>query len=210
MQSNRTELDALKDAISKKTALLEHCRKEIATVESERGVAEHNQLVYAEATGWLRDLYEQVQERYHGQIMEIVTYCLKEVFGQDAYDFKIAFLQKRNQVEASLIFERDGEPFDPLLAAGGGVLSVACFALRLAVLYLTKQSVRPIMILDEPFVQLSVEYRERMAALLVELSDRFGFQFIIVTHEEVFQQGIVYIFDNQHNVKEFKDGEQTM
>ena len=109
-----------------------------------------------------------------------------------------------------MVFERNGEQFDPLLAAGGGVLAVACFALRLSVLYLTKQSVRPIMILDEPFVQLSVEYRERMAALLEELSDRFGFQFIMVTHSTEFEMGKVYRFDSNHNVKEFSNGEMSM
>lgn len=203
MRVSRAELTNIMTDVAKKTALLEHCRNEVTAVQQEQSDAERNEKLYAEATGWLRDLYEQVQERYHGQIMEIVTYCLREVFGQDAYEFKIAFVQKRNQVEASLMFERDGELFDPLRAAGGGVLAVACFALRLAVIYLTKQSIRPIMVLDEPFGQLSVEYRERMAALLHELAERFGFQFLIVTHSEEFEMGKIYRFDNMHHVKEY-------
>lgn len=210
MRDAGAELDTLKTKIAKKTALLEHCREEIRTVTAEKQEAERKQQIYTEATGWLRDLYEQVQERYHGQIMQIVSYCLKEVFGPDAYEFKIAFVQKRGQVEASLIFERDGEPFDPLQAAGGGVLAVACFALRLSVLYLTKQSVRPIIVMDEPFGQLSVEYRERMAALLEELSDQFGFQFLIVTHAGEFEMGKVYRFDSSHNYKEYENGNETM
>ena len=210
MRDYGTELDTLKAKISKKTALLEHCREEIKSVTTDKMEAERKQQIYTEATGWLRDLYEQVQERYHGQIMQIVSYCLKEVFGPDAYEFKIAFLQKRGQVEASLIFERDGEPFDPLQAAGGGVLAVACFALRLAVLYLTKQSVRPIIVMDEPFGQLSVEYRERMAALLEELSDQFGFQFILITHSEEFVLGNIYVFSHDHQVKEYQNGNEAM
>lgn len=207
MRSAGSELDSLKDKISRKTALLEHCRNEMDHVRADQRKAEENQRIYTEATGWLRDLYEQVQERYHGQIMQIVSYCLKEVFGPDAYEFKIAFVQKRGQVEASLIFERDGEQFDPLNASGGGVLAVACFALRLSVLYLTKQSVRPIIVMDEPFGQLSVEYRERMAALLEELSDQFGFQFLIVTHAGEFEMGKVYRFDSSHKYKEYSDDE---
>ena len=210
MRDFGTELETLRDRISKKTALLEHCRAEMGSVFADKQRAEENQRIYTEATGWLRDLYEQVQERYHGQIMEIVSYCLKEVFGPEAYEFKIAFVQKRGQVEASLIFERDGEQFDPLNASGGGVLAVACFALRLSVLYLTKQSVRPIIVMDEPFGQLSVEYRERMSALLQELSDQFGFQFLIVTHAGEFEMGKVYRFGQDHKIKEFDDGETTM
>lgn len=210
MRDARLELNALREGIAKKVGLLEHCRKERTAVVAQRSESEQNASLYAEATGWLRDLYEQVQERYHGQIMEIVSYCLKEVFGPDAYEFKIAFVQKRGQVEASLIFERDGEQFDPLNASGGGVLAVACFALRLSVLYLTKQSVRPIIVMDEPFGQLSVEYRERMAALLEELSNQFGFQFLIVTHAGEFEMGRVYRFDNSHNYKELQNGSETM
>lgn len=207
MLAARTELDSFRDRISRKTALLDHCRKEMDHVRADQREAEEKQRVYTEATGWLRDLYEQVQERYHGQIMQIVTYCLREVFGPEAYEFKIAFVQKRGQVEASLIFERDGEQFDPLNASGGGVLAVACFALRLAVLYLTKQSVRPIIVMDEPFAQLSVEYRERMAALLEELADQFGFQFILVTHEGAFQIGHVVAINNNHQTREYDDAE---
>jgi len=192
--------------VSKKLALLEHTETEKKQVIEKKNDAENQESIYLEASSWLRDLYGLIQERYHGQIMQIVTYCLREVFGSDAYDFKINFSQKRGQVEASLVFERDGEQFDPVHAAGGGVLAVACFALRLAVLYLTKQSVRPVMIMDEPFVQLSVEYRERMSALLEELSFQFGFQFILVTHEAEFCMGKIYKFDEKHCVKEVPGG----
>lgn len=208
MRDFGSELDALRDGIAKKTALLEHCRNEMGSVLTAKQKAEENQRIYTEATGWLRDLYEQVQERYHGQIMQIVSYCLKEVFGPDAYEFKIAFVQKRGQVEASLIFERDGEQFDPLNASGGGVLAVACFALRLSVLYLTKQSVRPFIVMDEPFAQLSVEYRERLAVLLEELADQFGFQFLLVTHEDAFQIGKLVTVCRNHQIKECDYGNE--
>ena len=151
-----------------------------------------NREVLAEATTILRNLYEQTQERFHGQVQQIVSYCLKEVFGDDAYEFKINFTQKRNQVEASLVFVRGGEEFDPLQAAGGGVLAVACFALRMAVLYLMRKSVRPIMILDEPFSQVSREYREAMAALLKRTAEEFNMQYIIITHSPEFEVGRVY------------------
>lgn len=174
--------------------LLRRSKGELHGVETDILAAEANQRAYAEATQILRDLYEQTQERFHGQIMKIVSYCLKEVFGDEAYEFKIEFTQKRNQVEANFAFVRDGESFDPLLAAGGGVLAVACFALRLAVIYLTKNSTRRIMVLDEPFGQLSVEYRDQMAELLNKLAEEFDFQFILITHAKEFEIGKVHHF----------------
>ena len=194
------DLASVSTLVSDKLALLKHCREGMEQVTNERLEAERNEKLYAEATQFLRDLYEQAQERYHGQITQIVSYCLREVFGDDAYSFKIIFEQKRNQVEASLVFERDGELFDPIRAAGGGVLSVACFALRLAVLYLSRRAVRPLVVLDEPFGQLSVEYRDRMAVLLRELSKQFGFQFIVVTHANEFELGRIYHIDGVHKI----------
>ena len=194
-------LTGYRNKIIGKLALLDNYEAEYKTVEAKMDKAKENQRVYIQATQLLRDLYEQSQERFHKQIQEIVTYCLKEVFGEEAYEFQIKFSQKRNQVEASLLFVREGEEFNPLQAAGGGILSVACFALRLAVIYLTKRNVRSIMILDEPFSQLSVEYRDRMAVLMNKLADQFDFQFILITHADEFEIGHIYRFDSDHNVK---------
>ena len=192
--SNAEGLIHWRKTADKNLALLERCETELGEVTNSLQEMREKCRIYSEATQLLRDLYEQTQERFHGQITQIVSYCLREVFGEDAYEFKIEFSQKRNQVEAELLFVRDGEVFDPLQAAGGGVLAVASFALRLAVLYLTRRTVRSLMVLDEPFVQLSAEYRETMSALLLKLAIEFDFQFILVTHTKEFEIGTVHEF----------------
>lgn len=194
---NAEKLSQWRKFIDKKLAFLERCESDLQEVGRSLAEMQDKQRVYAEATQLLRDLYEQTQERFHGQIMQIVSYCLREVFGDDAYEFRIEFTQKRNQVEAALVFVRDGEVFDPLLASGGGALAVACFALRLAVIYLTRQMTRSIMILDEPFVQLSAEYRGAMAELLLKLAEEFDFQFILITHTKEFEMGTIHEFGKQ-------------
>ena len=202
MDSNiEAELNACRKLVIGKLALLNNYESELSDELTSIKDAVRRQSIYQKATQLLRDLYEQSQERFHVQIQEIVTYCLREVFGDEAYGFRINFTQKRNQVEASLVFTREGDEFNPLQAAGGGILSVACFALRLAVIYLTRRNIRSLMILDEPFRQLSVEYRDRMAALLNKLADQFQFQFIIITHADEFEIGHIYRFDSDHNVK---------
>lgn len=190
-------LKAFRDKINANLVLLKAAESEIAEVNEKIDKEKRHKEALAEATTILRDLYEQTQERFHGQIQQIVTYCLKEVFGEEAYEFRINFTQKRNQVEATLVFVRDGEEFDPLQAAGGGVLAVACFALRMAVLYLMRRDVRRIMILDEPFSQVSKEYREAMASLLERTAEEFGMQYIIITHSPEFEVGKVYRIGNE-------------
>ena len=190
--TNAQLLSSFRSKIDANLILLRAAESELIKVNEAIDKEKQYKKSLSEATKILRDLYEQTQERFHGQVQQIVSYCLKEVFGEEAYEFRINFTQKRNQVEASLVFVRDGEEFDPLQAAGGGVLAVACFALRMAVLYLMRRDVRPIMILDEPFSQVSKEYREAMAALLERTSEEFGMQYIIITHSPEFEVGKVY------------------
>lgn len=190
--ANTQLLSSYRSKIDANLVLLRAAESELVKVNESIDKEKLYKKSLSEATKILRDLYEQTQERFHGQVQQIVSYCLKEVFGEEAYEFRINFTQKRNQVEASLVFVRDGEEFDPLQAAGGGVLAVACFALRMAVLYLMRRDVRPIMILDEPFSQVSKEYREAMAALLERTSEEFGMQYIIITHSPEFEVGKVY------------------
>jgi DNA repair exonuclease SbcCD ATPase subunit len=107
---------------------------------------------------------------------------LKAVFGENAYEFRIVFEQKRGKVEAVMQFARNGEVYDPMTQSGGGVLDVAAFGLRLSALILSSVRYRRLLILDEPFRFLSVEYRESIRDLIETLSKELDFQFIMVTH----------------------------
>lgn len=182
MESISADLEKIRDALVSKLYLLQHMKDSRAQAYIDLEQLKHKREVYEQAAQLFKDLSTKAQEQFHVRIMQIVTYCLREVFGEDAYEFKIIFEQKRNQVEATMVFLRGGEMFDPVSAAGGGCLDVAAFALRLAVLYMTRRSTRSVMILDEPFRYLSVEYRPKIAALLEKLATEFDFQFIMVTH----------------------------
>lgn len=130
----------------------------------------------------VQGIAETIQEQAHQQIASIVTRCLEAVFGPEAYEFKIAFEQKRGKTEARLLFVRDGMEIDPLFAAGGGVIDVAAFALRLACLLLARPQPRKLLVLDEPMKMLSADYHQPMRELLMRLSKELGVQIIMVTH----------------------------
>jgi len=128
----------------------------------------------------LQEVAQNVQERAHQQIAEIVSKCLATVF-EDPYTFRIIFEKKRGKTEARLAFMRGLEEFSPR-DVGGGVVDVAAFALRLACMLLTRPPVRRVLIADEPFRFLSQQYRPRMRHLLETLAKDMGVQFILVTH----------------------------
>ena len=123
----------------------------------------------------------QVQTQAHDRIAGVVSRCLEAVF-DEPYTFKLIFETKRGKTEARLIFERDGLEVDPMTAAGGGVVDVAAFALRLSCLMLSRPPLRRLIALDEPFRFVHEAYRDRMSSLLQTLSKEMDVQILMVTH----------------------------
>lgn len=140
----------------------------------------------------VQEVAQKLQQAVHNQIAGIVSLGLKTVFSEP-YTFKINFEKKRGRTEAQLIFERDGLELDPISAAGGGVIDVAAFTLRVACLSLSKPALRPILILDEPFKNVSKTkgYLDQIPLLLEKLAEEMGLQIIMVTHIEELKVGKV-------------------
>lgn len=144
-----------------------------------------------EAQGLLQQLAQEIQSQAHQRIASVVSRCLEAVFPDDPYEFKIEFQQARGKTEARLLFIRDGVEIDPITAAGGGVVDIASFALRLSCLCLMRPQPRKLIVMDEPFRFLSRDHLPRARAMLEELSTELGFQFIMVTHARLLQTGTI-------------------
>ena len=137
---------------------------------------------------------KDTQQQLEMRITNIVTMALAAVF-PDPYEFKLVFNERRNQTEADLLLVRNGEELSPVDGAGGGVLDVVSFALRIAVLLMS--GYRRVIILDEPFRHLSADLQSKASEMMKMLSDKLGIQFIMVSHEE----GIIDCADNIINIK---------
>lgn len=144
-----------------------------------------------EAQELAQQVAQQVQQQAHEQIASVVSQCLETVF-DEPYTFRIIFDRKRGRTEARLVFERDGEEFDPLTASGGGVVDVAAFALRLSCLMLSKPALRKTLVFDEPFRFIHGDtYRDRVRLMVEKLSADLGVQFIIATGIEELKTGTI-------------------
>ncbi|MDD4429193.1 MAG: hypothetical protein PHG64_12510 [Paludibacter sp.] len=145
-----------------------------------RSIRQHEQ-----AKTILRDVGLKTQQQLQYHISGIVSLALDAVLQDDPYEFKVEFIQRRNKTECDLYFERDGNRVDPLMAAGGGAVDVASFALRIASWSMQRPRTRAVIVMDEPFRFLSNNYQEKASAMLKDLSEKLGIQFIIVTHEDI-------------------------
>lgn len=133
----------------------------------------------------------QVQHSAHERIAAVVDRCMAAVF-DEPYSLDIQFEQKRGKTEAVIQFKRGELVVEPLEAAGGGVVDVAAFALRLACLVLRRPALRRLIVLDEPFRFVhSPRYRERVRTMLETLASEMGVQIIMVTGIDELQCGTV-------------------
>ena len=140
-----------------------------------------------EAQTIIHEVAETIQQSAHNQISSIVTKCLIEVFGMDAYEFKIEFIKRSTKTEAKIVLSRDGEEYDYKREVGGGVLDVISFALRISAIMMTRPKVNKVIILDEPFKNLrGQQHRSRIKNLVQQLADELDIQFIINIDTDIY------------------------
>lgn len=186
MLSGKTSLNEVaQQAMAKLTSAQDRTKRETEHLAKLDLVLEGQK----EARAVVTQIAEAVQQKAHSRIASVVSMALSMVF-DEPYEFVIRFERKRNRTEAVLEFRRDDFAVDPMTAAGGGVVDVASFALRVACMVL-KRNTRPVLILDEPFRFVAEDLRDRVAHMVDELSKKMGVQIIMVTHMKEFQLGKV-------------------
>lgn len=128
----------------------------------------------------LQEIATVTQKKVEERISNIVSSALEAVF-PDPYKFILEFVPKRNQTECILHFEKNNERMKPIDSSGGGTVDLASFAMRIAFLTIDRKS-RRLLICDEPFRFVSRNYLPRVSQIMQILSDKYGIQFIIVSH----------------------------
>lgn len=87
---------------------------------------------------------------------------------------------RRNQTEIDFFFKEFGVLQNPLRSSGYGAVNIACYGLRISFWTLDKN--RHIMILDEPFKDLSPDLQQKASDMVKMIIDKFKLQHILVSH----------------------------
>jgi len=164
---------------------------------------------YKELLTEARDIVNTVmmatQKQVKGFIEEMITLVLQSVYG-DEYRAELEYEIKRNKSEATCYVIK-GENKRLLKSdVGGGVIDIYSFAMRIVLWALLKEKTNPTFWLDEPFKNVGKGKMPQASEIVKTLSEEFGIQFIINTHDD----GLIEQADKAFEVKQIKKDESIV
>lgn len=186
----RSLVNYKKEELRIKREQLESKRKDIQDVEGKLASLK-------KIAGIFKKSAVSSQEYLSEYLTALVTDSIKVVFSDRNLIFKVEFSTARD-TQCNVSLEEDGKKLSLFDSEGYGVLDIISIVLRAAYIVLDKSE--KIMILDEPFRNLSVDRHEAASKMLYDLSHRLKMQIIINTH----LIGIEDIADKTIHVKRSK------
>jgi len=130
-------------------------------------------------------------------IQDVVTDSIRIVFPDRNIKFTIKFVTTRD-TQCIIGMEENGKPLSLFDSEGYGILDIISISLRAA--YIILDNSEKVLILDEPFRNLSLDRHELAARMLSGLSHKLELQIIInthLTHIEQYADSIISVKQNQ-------------
>ncbi len=128
------------------------------------------------------------QDLFAGLVRELeaeLSRALEDVLGQPL-QFKVETEWLRGAAAIKFSIHRDGQPEDIMRGQGGSVVNILSVGLRIfALLTLDPKTNRRFLVLDEPDAWLRPDIVPNLVKIIYEITRRFGFQVILVSHHDV-------------------------
>lgn len=191
---NKTRINKAKTYLAKEMGKEQFIQQSIKQKTIQLSANKTDLVRHEKAHEIIKEVGSKTQELLQVQISDITSLAMEAVF-EDPYKLEVLFVERRNNNECDLLFERDGQLMKPLDASGGGAVDVAAFALRIASWSLSSPSLRNVIILDEPMRFLSRNLQEKASQMIKQISKKLGIQFIIVTHEAKLTESADRVFE---------------
>jgi len=180
----QARINDIKKKLEWRTGELRQIEKQIARLETDTVAMKETMVNIEQALVVAQAVAKLTQEQLRIQVNDVVTMALNTVF-PERYEFHLDFEIKRGKTEAVISLTQNKDRLDdPMGETGGGVVDVLSFALRISCFLFKRNSLRPTIILDEPFRFVSKDLQDRVGQILKRMAKKMKIQFIIVTHEE--------------------------
>lgn len=122
-----------------------------------------------------------LQEQIRITISGLVSYAIKEIFGEE-YSATIKFELKRGKTEAYVLVRKGRLELDPKECCGCGLLDIASLFSRISQWHLGRKG-RPFFLLDEPLKHLSKDRHERASLVISKVCESLGIQMLVISHD---------------------------
>ena len=191
----RDRIQIIKEALQKtevrQQLLLEQKEKLILDLENiEKYLKDLDQARWV-----LLEASKRTQTAIKSYIETLVTKALS-IFDRD-YKFLVDFQMNKDRTECILRVQEGGkDPYIPKEDQGGGLRDIVGLSLRIVLSSIENPRSRPILFLDEPLKQLG-EYSEMSYQIVKEISEKLGYQIIVLTHDK----SLVHIGAKIYNIE---------
>ena len=130
-------------------------------------------------------------------IEDTVTFAIQTVYGEE-YKFVAQFnYDKRDQFEVQWFINKNGILLEPRKdTISGGLTDVTAFSIRLVIHALEEPEPAPILIMDEPFKNISKKYIPLVSKMIKDITEMLNLQIIMCSHtDELIEQAdnIIYL-----------------
>ena len=161
--------------------------QQLAEIEIKLSDYANKRVVYTKSVELLTVVQKMTRDKIKKGFENIVTYALKSIFNDD-YKFILDFGKRGNlqTVDFKIITPNRKEANDPMDSEGGGILDVVSFALRIALMELSKPKIEGFICLDESFKHVSSNYLENVKKFIKAINQKVKRQIILVTHQDTF------------------------
>lgn len=177
-----TELQNLKYKLDTLKRTKEANEQSLGIMMNELNEANKEMNFILESREYYKKAIDIIYERSVQELKDILNSALHYVFYDEDYELDIELTDKRGKSLNMRLF-REGKPVNLKRGTGMGVKTVISAVLQMY--YLNCKNSK-ILMLDEKYSAVSVEYTDRFFEFLSQMCEKLDFRIILITHDERF------------------------
>lgn len=154
------------------------------TLQQQRDELQAKAELKAKAQVVLQRLEDTWRGKYEAVVGGLGSQGLNTVFTAGQYEVLLESNVKRGVANLDIVLVKDGQRVRLKGGSGGSVVQVLAYLLRHFMTSSHRPDLRHLMALDEPFSMVRGEQRPALGALVKEITQRLGFQFLFSSDED--------------------------
>ena len=143
------------------------------------------QQVYEQSIDILKKMVDNLSRSQITHLSDLLNSAVQSIFFDRQYSIELKVTELRNQNQLKILLHEEtpeGHVVSDINDNGYGLKGIIGFILQCYFIIYYKQE--PILFLDEAFGNLSSQYLPYLKSLIVSLTNKYGFRFVLITHDE--------------------------